>query len=169
MSSRKQDAAPGRLDHVGVAVRSLEDALAPYQDGLGLAVTEIEVVPTEQVRIAFLPVGETRLELLEPTGDDSPIARFLNRRGKGFIISASRWMTLKPRWHDSRRQALSWWMRNRELVPGGAAWLLFIPGAWPVCWSSLWKRRARDPAWSYCRCHASGSQRTDLGCAADHG
>ena len=83
MSSREHDAAPGRLDHVGVAVRSLEDALAPYENGLGLTVTEIEEVPSEKVRIAFLPVGETRLELLEPTADDSPIARFLERRGEG--------------------------------------------------------------------------------------
>ncbi|MCZ6600904.1 MAG: methylmalonyl-CoA epimerase [Acidobacteria bacterium] len=83
MSSRKQDVAPGRLDHIGVAVRSLEDALAPYKDGLGLIVSEIEEVPTEKVRVAFLPVGETRLELLEPTADDSTIARFLQRRGEG--------------------------------------------------------------------------------------
>ena len=83
MSSRKQDVAPGRLDHVGVAVRSLEDALAPYKDGLGLIVSEIEELPTEKVRVAFLPMGESRLELLEPTADDSPIARFLQRRGEG--------------------------------------------------------------------------------------
>lgn len=73
----------GRLDHVGVAVTSLEEALAPYQDGLGLTVSEIEEVPSQQVRIAFLPVGETRLELLEPTGEDSPIGRFLQRHGQG--------------------------------------------------------------------------------------
>lgn len=73
----------GRLDHVGVAVTSLEEALAPYQDGLGLTVSEIEEVPSQQVRIAFLPVGDTRLELLEPTGKDSPIGRFLQRRGQG--------------------------------------------------------------------------------------
>ena len=72
-----------RLDHVGVAVRSLEQALAPYRDGLGLAVQEIEEVATEQVRVAFLPAGDTRIELLEPTGTDSAIARFLDRRGEG--------------------------------------------------------------------------------------
>lgn len=83
MSSRKQDVAPGRLDHVGVAVRSLEEALAPYEKGLGLTVVDIEELPTEKVRVAFLPMGDTRLEFLEPTGDDSPIARFLQRRGEG--------------------------------------------------------------------------------------
>jgi len=83
VSTRKDAGAPGRLDHVGVAVRSLEDALAPYETGLGLRVAEIQEVPTEKVRVAFLPVGETRLELLEPTAHDSPIARFLERRGEG--------------------------------------------------------------------------------------
>ena len=72
-----------RLDHVGVAVRSLEQALAPYRDGLGLAVQEIEEVATEQVRVAFLPAGDTRIELLEPTSAESAIARFLDRRGEG--------------------------------------------------------------------------------------
>ena len=72
-----------RLDHVGVAVRSLEQALAPYRDGLGLAVQEIEEVATEQVRVAFLPAGDTRIELLEPTSAESTIARFLDRRGEG--------------------------------------------------------------------------------------
>ncbi|TDI46510.1 MAG: methylmalonyl-CoA epimerase [Acidobacteria bacterium] len=83
MTRRKQDVAPGRLDHVGVAVRSLEEALAPYEKGLGLTVVDIEELPTEKVRVAFLPMGDTRLEFLEPTGDDSPIARFLQRRGEG--------------------------------------------------------------------------------------
>jgi methylmalonyl-CoA epimerase len=72
-----------RLNHVGIAVRSLEEALAPYRDGLGLQVAEIEEVASEQVKVAFLPVGDTRIELLEPTGDDSAIARFLSRRGEG--------------------------------------------------------------------------------------
>jgi len=72
-----------RLNHVGIAVRSLEEALAPYRDGLGLQVAEIEEVASEQVKVAFLPAGGSRIELLEPTGDGSAIARFLSRRGEG--------------------------------------------------------------------------------------
>jgi methylmalonyl-CoA epimerase len=72
-----------KLDHLGVAVRSLAPALELYRDRLGLAVQGVEEVPQEKVRIAFLPLGDTRLELLEPTTDDSPVARFIDKRGEG--------------------------------------------------------------------------------------
>ena len=81
--SGKAPAPPERLDHVGIAVRSLDKALRPYVDGLGLSVDGTEEVAGERVRVAFLPVGETRIELLEPTAEDSPIARFIQRRGEG--------------------------------------------------------------------------------------
>jgi len=81
--SGKAAAPPERLDHVGIAVRSLAEALRPYVDGLGLTADRTEEVPGERVRVAFLPVGETRIELLEPTAEDSPIARFIQRRGEG--------------------------------------------------------------------------------------
>lgn len=71
-----------QLDHIGLAVRSIEEARRFYEQ-LGLAVSEIEEVPQEGVRVAFIPVGETRLELLEPTRPDSPIATFLEKRGPG--------------------------------------------------------------------------------------
>jgi methylmalonyl-CoA epimerase len=79
----ERGSAPGRLDHVGVAVRSLAEALRPYTEGLGLVIGGTEEVPAQKVRVAFLPIGETRIELLEPTAADSPIARFLERRGEG--------------------------------------------------------------------------------------
>lgn len=71
-----------RVDHIGIAVVSIDDALAIYQ-ALGLAEVRREEVPTQKVVTAFLPVGETRIELLEPTAEDSPVARFLARRGPG--------------------------------------------------------------------------------------
>ena len=70
------------LDHIGIAVASIDDSLGIYQ-ALGLEVEDVEVVPEQGVRVAFLPVGESRLELLEPTGPDTPIARHLERRGPG--------------------------------------------------------------------------------------
>ncbi|MBI2956352.1 MAG: methylmalonyl-CoA epimerase [Acidobacteria bacterium] len=72
-----------KLDHIGIAVRSLEQALKFYRDTLALACTGIEEVPAEKVRVAMLVLGGTRIELLEPTGADSPIARFLEKRGEG--------------------------------------------------------------------------------------
>jgi methylmalonyl-CoA/ethylmalonyl-CoA epimerase len=81
--SRHDSKTQPRLNHVGIAVHSLEAALAPYRDGLGLQLEEIEEVASEQVRVAFLPAGDTRIELLEPTGAESTIGRFLSRRGEG--------------------------------------------------------------------------------------
>jgi methylmalonyl-CoA/ethylmalonyl-CoA epimerase len=69
------------LDHIGIAVRAL-DATKIYED-LGLSVEHVEVVATQRVKTAFLPVGDSRLELLEPTGPDSPIAKFIEKRGEG--------------------------------------------------------------------------------------
>jgi len=70
------------LDHIGIAVESITERLAVYE-ALGLEATAFETVEEQGVRVAFLPVGESRLELLEPTGPNSPIARHLERRGPG--------------------------------------------------------------------------------------
>jgi methylmalonyl-CoA epimerase len=70
------------IDHLGIAVKSLAAARGFYEK-LGLKVVGEEVVEHEKVRIAMLPVGESRLELLEATADDSPIARFIAKRGEG--------------------------------------------------------------------------------------
>ena len=72
-----------KVDHIGVAVEGLAEALEPYQEGLGITPSAIEEVADQGVRIAFLPVGDTEIELLEPTSPESPVARFLERRGEG--------------------------------------------------------------------------------------
>jgi LAO/AO transport system kinase len=71
------------LDHIGIAVGDLAQALAFYRDALGLEVEASEDVPSQRVRAHFVPVGEARLELLEPTAPDSPIATFVAKRGPG--------------------------------------------------------------------------------------
>ena len=70
------------LDHLGIAVRSLAAGKAIYEK-LGLAVSPEENVPAEKVRVVMIPLGETRLELLEPTADDSVIGKFIAKRGEG--------------------------------------------------------------------------------------
>jgi methylmalonyl-CoA epimerase len=70
------------LDHLGIAVKSLTAAKAIYEK-LGLSISPEEVVPAEKVRVVMVPLGETRLELLEPTSDDSVISKFLATRGEG--------------------------------------------------------------------------------------
>lgn len=70
------------IDHLGIAVKSLAEAKKFYEQ-LGIKVMPEEVVEQEKVRLAMVPLGESRIELLEPTSEDSPIARFLSRRGEG--------------------------------------------------------------------------------------
>src|SRR5215471_7986731 len=70
------------IDHLGIAVKSLEQARKFYEQ-LGLSVVSEEVVPHEKVKVAMVPVGESRIELLEPTAPDSVIAKFLEKRGEG--------------------------------------------------------------------------------------
>lgn len=72
----------GKIDHIGIAVTSIAEARGFYE-ALGLAVTAIEEVPHEGVRVAMIPCGESKIELLEPTREDSPIAIFLAKRGPG--------------------------------------------------------------------------------------
>lgn len=72
-----------RIDHIGIATNGIEEAAAVYRDALGVQVTETEEVSGQKVRVAMLPIGESRLELLEATSDDSPISKFLDKRGPG--------------------------------------------------------------------------------------
>jgi methylmalonyl-CoA/ethylmalonyl-CoA epimerase len=71
------------IDHIGVATAGIEEAATFYRDSLGLEVEEIEEVANQKVRVAMLPLGESRLELLEATSEDSPISKFLAKRGPG--------------------------------------------------------------------------------------
>jgi methylmalonyl-CoA/ethylmalonyl-CoA epimerase len=72
-----------KIQHLGVAVASIDDALAFWRDGLGLELKGIEVVEDQGVRVAMLPLGESRIELLEATGDETPVGKFIAKRGAG--------------------------------------------------------------------------------------
>jgi methylmalonyl-CoA/ethylmalonyl-CoA epimerase len=72
-----------KIQHLGIAVGSIDEALAFWRDGLGLELKEIEVVADQGVRVAMLPIGESRIELLEATGEDTPVGKFIAKRGAG--------------------------------------------------------------------------------------
>ena len=72
-----------KIDHIGIATRGIKDAMTFYRDALGLDSAEIEEVAEQKVRVAMLPLGESRIELLEATSADSPISGFLEKRGPG--------------------------------------------------------------------------------------
>src|SRR5438067_7889584 len=71
------------IDHIGIAVKSLVEAVKVYEDALGLKVGGYDQVDEQGVRVAMLNIGESRIELLEPTGPQSPIEKFMTKRGEG--------------------------------------------------------------------------------------
>lgn len=72
-----------KINHLGIATRGIDEALKFWSESLGLENVHTEIVEDQKVRVAMLPIGETRIELLEPTSDDSPISKFLDKRGGG--------------------------------------------------------------------------------------
>src|SRR3954471_3487909 len=72
-----------KINHLGIATKGIDDALGFWADALGLENVHTEVVEEQKVRVAMLPIGESRIELLEPTSEDSPISKFLEKRGGG--------------------------------------------------------------------------------------
>ncbi len=74
---------PRYINHLGIATRNIDDGLRFWADALGLENVHTEIVKDQKVRVAMLPIGESRIELLEPTSDDSPISKFLEKRGGG--------------------------------------------------------------------------------------
>jgi methylmalonyl-CoA/ethylmalonyl-CoA epimerase len=102
------------LDHIGIAVKSLEAAKI-YQD-MGLDVQHVEVVETQRVKTAFLSVGDSNLELLEPTSPDSPIAKFIEKRGEGIHHLCFRVDDIEE--HLARLKAAGYRLINEAPVPG---------------------------------------------------
>jgi methylmalonyl-CoA/ethylmalonyl-CoA epimerase len=72
-----------KVDHIGIAVSNLDEAVKVYTEVLGLELAGTEVVEEQKVRVAFLPVGDTEVELLESTSPDGPIAKFIEKNGEG--------------------------------------------------------------------------------------
>ena len=102
------------LDHIGIAVRSLASAKI-YED-LGLAIEHVEIVETQRVKTAFLSVGDSNLELLEPTSPDSPIAKFIEKRGEGIHHICLRVDDIEA--HLERLKAAGYRLINEAPVPG---------------------------------------------------
>jgi len=72
-----------KIDHIAIVVRSIEEALRTYEGALGLELADVEEVPEQAVKVAFLPVGDSEIELVEPLTTDSGVAAFLEKRGEG--------------------------------------------------------------------------------------
>jgi len=106
-----------RLDHIGIAVSSIDQALGVYE-ALGLKESGRELVESQGVRTAFLPLGETRLELIEPVGSNSPVAKFLAKRGPGIHHVCFAVRDLESALADLARRGFR--LVNENPVPGAA-------------------------------------------------
>jgi methylmalonyl-CoA/ethylmalonyl-CoA epimerase len=103
------------LDHIGIAVKSIDAAKAVYE-ALGLSVQHTEVVETQKVTTAFLSVGDANLELLEPTGPDSTVAKFIEKRGEGIHHICLRVDDIEA--HLERLKSQGFRLINEAPVPG---------------------------------------------------
>jgi methylmalonyl-CoA/ethylmalonyl-CoA epimerase len=72
-----------KINHIGIVVHDIQAALEVYEAALGMALKEVIQVPDQQVEVAFLPLGESNIELVQPTADNTGIARYLEKRGEG--------------------------------------------------------------------------------------
>lgn len=95
-----------KIDHIGVAVKKLEDSLSIFQGLLGMNYSEIEEVPEQKVRVACLSVGESKIELLESTSPDGNIARYIEKRGEGIHHIAFEVDNLKEVLEDLKRKGI---------------------------------------------------------------
>jgi methylmalonyl-CoA/ethylmalonyl-CoA epimerase len=114
-----------KIDHIGIAVSSIEDTLPFYVEVLHLRLIAIEEVESQGVKVAFLEIGESKLELLEPLSNESPIAQFIKKRGEGIHHVALGVANLKERIAEIKQHGLR--MIHDEPVKGaGGASVAFL-------------------------------------------
>lgn len=109
-----------KVDHIGIAVRSLQTALPFYTDVLKLPLLGIEEVESQKVKVAFLKAGETKLELLEPTSENSTIASFIEKRGEGIHHIALGVESIEARIIEMKEQGIRMIDDQPRLGAGGA-------------------------------------------------
>jgi methylmalonyl-CoA/ethylmalonyl-CoA epimerase len=109
-----------KVDHIGIAVRSLETTLPFYTEVLHLPLLGIEEVESQKVRVAFLKAGETKLELLEPTSEDSPIAKYIEKRGEGIHHVALGVDCIEERIQEMKEKGISMIDSEPRIGAGGA-------------------------------------------------
>jgi methylmalonyl-CoA epimerase len=116
------------LDHLGIAVRSLADSKVLYEK-LGLALSPEEVVAGENVRVVMVPVGETRVELLEPTSTDSVIAKFIAKRGEGLHHISIRVPDLKRAVERLKAEGIRLVSNEIKIGAGGHPYIFLHPSS----------------------------------------
>ena len=115
-----------KLDHLGIAVKSIAEARKLYEQ-LGMKVVAEEEVESEKVRAAMIPVGETRIELIEPTADDSPISKFLAKRGNGLHHIAVHVDDISATFEDLKKKGVRMISDEIKIGAGGHLYVFVHP------------------------------------------
>ncbi|TMW73721.1 methylmalonyl-CoA epimerase [Alteribacter natronophilus] len=111
---------PQGVDHIGIAVRSIDEAMTFYADHLQLKAEAAVEVPEQGVKVAFIPLGNTKIELLEPLGEDSPVAKFIEKRGEGLHHVAFSTGGLEARLAQLKREGVT--LLNESPVTGAGGY-----------------------------------------------
>ncbi|WP_010284518.1 methylmalonyl-CoA epimerase [Bacillus timonensis] len=109
-----------KIDHIGIAVSSIEKSLPFYTTILNLQLEGIEEVDSEKVRVAFIKIGESKLELLEPLSSDSPIAKFIEKRGEGIHHIALGTSSIEERIREIKENGIRMLADEPKFGAGGA-------------------------------------------------
>ncbi len=120
--SKEKVSVPKKIEHIGIAVKSIDEVLPFYVESLKLELKGIEEVPTQKVRVAFLTIGEAKLELLEPISEESPIAQFIEKKGEGIHHVALAVDNINERLNELKNNGVR--LIHDSPVPGAAGALV---------------------------------------------
>ena len=109
-----------KVDHIGIAVQSIEESLPFYRDMLALTLLKIEQVDTQGVKVAFIDAGNVKIELLEPLHDQSPIAKFIKKRGQGIHHMAFKVASIEERIQELKEKGIQFISDEPKQGAGGA-------------------------------------------------
>jgi len=118
-----------KIDHIGIAVKSIEEAKKFWVDVLGVQLTGEEVIPEQKVKVGFLPMGESEVELLEPTEEDSPVAKFIEKKGEGIQHVAFRVENIEKTLADLKNKGVRLIDEKPRYGAGGAKIAFIHPKA----------------------------------------
>ncbi|SDH36446.1 methylmalonyl-CoA epimerase [Alteribacillus bidgolensis] len=116
---------PKKIDHIGIAVRSIEEHLPFYENVLGLELLKMEEVKAQKVKVAFIAIGDSKLELLEPLDSSSPVAKFIEKNGEGIHHVALGVANIEERLREIRNEGIQT-LNDKPVKGAGGADVAFL-------------------------------------------
>jgi methylmalonyl-CoA/ethylmalonyl-CoA epimerase len=134
-----------KVDHIGIAVSSLKEAIPFYTDLLQLELIGMEEVESQKIRVAFIKAGETKLELLEPTSEESVIAKFIVKHGQGIHHIALGVNSIEERIHELKTNGIRMIDEQPRIGAGGASIAFIHPKSTGSVLLELCERKGMNP------------------------